>query len=330
MLPRTFSTSIIPHSSQDKSIVRSKSWNFGELSRDWKQSYLIYLLSSLLIHDKKELQQFLQKLSSFDLFTNYNFHHFSIDPLQKMIVPYTPKQSIFSPFENFEYVGEGTFGKVYHCHHKLDEKEYAIKEIQISNEQNYLDEIRILSELYHPNIIRYYNSWKQNNCLMIQMEYCPSSLRLYLEKDPRDLTILHQIVHGLCYLHEKKYIHFDLKPENILLTETNQVKLADFGYSRSVLTSIYTSHYYEPSLYLCKNDVEYTTAIDVYSFGILLLEFILPKTTTQSEKLLMIASQLRSREWNTCFPQYHSLLTKCLEPIQSKRISCIDILTLYF
>lgn len=330
MLKRTFSNSIVSSESKSRPIVKSKSWNFGEPSKEWKQSYLIYFLASRLINDKKDLQKFLQKLTSFDLFTNHNFYHLSMKPIENMMIPYTSKKNIYSPFEKFKFIGEGTFGKVYQCHHNLDGKDYAIKEIPMSSSEDYLDEIRILSELYHPNIIRYYNSWKQEGCLMIQMEYCPSSLRIYLGAETRDESILKQIINGLVYLHQKQYIHFDLKPENILLTENNQVKIADFGYSRSVLTSVYKSHYYEPSFYLCRSDVEYHTTIDVYSFGIILLEFTLPKTITQCEKILTMIEQLKSREWNTLFPQYHSLLSKCLETNQSTRISSFEIQELYF
>lgn len=326
MLKKTLSTI----SCEKKTIVKSKSLDFGKMTKDMKQSELIYILSSLLIQDKKKLQSFLQKLTSVGLFTNFSFNSLSTGFMDNVIIPYTPKNTIYSPFENLQFVGRGTFGRVYHCHHSLDKKEYAIKEIPLEESENVLDEIQILSELYHPNIVRYYNSWKQNNCLMIQMEFCPSSLRCYLQMETRDENILKQIVLGLVYLHKKQYIHFDLKPENILLTEQNQVKIADFGYSRSVLTSIYKSHYYEPSLYLCQNDIEYNTSIDVYSFGIVLLEFTLPKTITQCETIMNMREQLQTRQWNTNFPKYHSLLTRCLETIQTKRISTEDIYELYF
>lgn len=335
MLKRTFSVSdtksIISHT--DKSIVKSKSCDLYQISREWKQTYLIYLLSSILIPEKEKLKCFLEKLISMDFISNYSFfsHEINFVPFPKdVIVPYVKKQEVLSPFQNFQYIGEGTFGKVFKCKHMLDEKDYAIKKISLINEENYLDEIKILSTLYHPNIVRYYNSWYQDNCLMIQMEYCPLSLRQYLEGDDRNEIILKQIIDGLCHLHEKQFIHFDLKPENILMTETNQVKIADFGYSRSILTSIYKSHYYEPSFYICKNDVEYATTIDVYSFGIILLEFILQKTRTMCEKLIIMRKQLESRDWNTTKPKYHSLLSKCLETKQSKRISSKDIQQLYF
>lgn len=335
MLKRTFSTldTKTDISPLKKNIVKSKSFDILNLSREWKQTYLIYLLSSILIKDKDQLQCFLKKLTSMDFIsTSFFFSNQikSVPSMNNVIVPYIKNEKILDPFYNFKYIGEGTFGKVYQCLHKLDEKEYAIKKIPIIEGKKCIDEIKILSKLYHPNIIRYYNSFEYNNSLMIQMEYCSKSLSKYLCLEDRDEAILQQIISGLCYLHDHDIIHFDLKPDNILMTDTNQIKIADFGYSRSVLSSVYQSHYYEPSLYICNSDVEYSTKIDVYSFGIILLEYSLPIMTTDSEKIITIHRQVKTRKWDTLFPKYYSLLSKCLLVKQSERISTREIKELYF
>ena len=335
MLKRTFSTletETFPVPSA-KTIIKSKSFDILNLSRDWKQTYLIFLLSSILIKDEEKLKSFLGQLTKMDFISSYSFFSTqlkSIPSINNIVVPYINNEKVTSPFSNFQYIGGGTFGEVYKTQHKLDGKYYAIKKIPMRSGENCIDEIKILSKLDHSNIVRYFNSFTYQNALMIQMEYCPGSLSKYLQEEERNENILEEIISGLCYLHENNIIHFDLKPENILLTEKNQVKIADFGYSRYVLSSIYKSHYYEPSLYICKNDVEYTTKIDVYSFGIILLEFILPRMTTQSEKFITIQNQLKSRVWETTMQKYHSLLTKCLELKQNERISAKEILQLYF
>jgi translation initiation factor 2-alpha kinase 2 len=335
MLKRTFSTQETKSKpiSDTKTIVKSKSFDILNLSRDWKQTYLIFLLSSILIKDEKKLKSFLGKLTAIDFISSHSFFSSqlqSIPSINNIVVPYINNEKVTSPFCNFQYIGGGTFGEVFKTKHKLDGNYYAIKKIPITGGEPCIDEIKILSKLDHSNIVRYFNSFIYQNALMIQMEYCPTSLSNYLQHEERNEKSLEQIIYGLCYLHENNIIHFDLKPENILLTEKNQIKIADFGYSRYVLSSIYKSHYYEPSLYICKNDVEYTTKIDVYSFGIILLEFILPRMTTQSEKFITIQKQLKSRAWDTTMPKYHLLLTKCLELKQSERISTEEIKQLYF
>lgn len=335
MLKRTFST-LETKSKPDnatKTIVKSKSFDILNLSRDWKQTYLIVLLSSILIKDEEKLKSFLGQLTAMDFISSYSFFSNQLKPvpsINNIVVPYINNEKVVSPFFNFQYIGGGTFGEVYKTEHKLDGKYYAIKKIPMTNGEDCIAEIKILSKLDHPNIVRYFNSFLYQNSLMIQMEYCPGSLSTYLQKEERSEKILKEIISGLCYLHENNIIHFDLKPANILLTEKNQIKIADFGYSRYVLSSIYKSHYYEPSLYICKNDVEYTTKIDVYSFGIILLEFALPKMTTQSEKFMTIQKQLKSRAWETTMPKYHLLLTKCLHLKQNERISTQEINQLYF
>jgi translation initiation factor 2-alpha kinase 2 len=335
MLKRTFSTLETKSKpiSDTKTIVKSKSFDFLNLSRDWKQTYLIFLLSSILIKDEKKLKSFLGELTAMDFISSHSFFSGqlqSIQSINNIVVPYINNEKVTSPFCNFQYIGGGTFGEVFKTKHKLDGNYYAIKKIPITSGEPCIDEIKILSKLDHSNIVRYFNSFIYQNALMIQMEYCPASLSNYLQHEERNEKILEQIISGLCYLHENNIIHFDLKPENILLTEKNQIKIADFGYSRYVLSSIYKSHYYEPSLYICKNDVEYTTKIDVYSFGIILLEFILPRMTTQSEKFITIQKQLKSRAWDTTMSRYHLLLTKCLELKQNERISTEEIKQLYF
>ena len=87
------------------------------------------------------------------------------------------------------------------------------------------------------------------------------------------------------------------------------------------MTNQYKSHYYEPSLYLCPSDVEYNTSVDVYSFGVLLLEFVLPLTKTLYERLLMIRKQMKSFIWETTHPELDHILSQCLCICQKERIS---------
>lgn len=317
MLSRTLSTEIIPHSSNLK-----KTKSFDSI-QEIKKTTLIYLLSYFLFKKKEDHELFLKRLFKMniikeneisDIFLRENLKYFQKYQSIENEIPY--------PFSIKKKIGEGSFGQVFLCSHNIDEKEYAIKKISIEDK----NEIKILSSLYHPNIIRYFSSWEHSNHFYIQMEYCFSSLRDYLYQRKRNPTFLKQILNGLDYLHSMNFIHFDLKPENILISDNETIKIADFGYSRSILSSIYQSHYYEPSFYICSDDIIYESSIDIYSFGIIFLEYNIPYCKTDYERLLKLRDLLVKREWNFEKENYNKIAENCLVKIQKNRWNISKIL----
>lgn len=68
-------------------------------------------------------------------------------------------------FENFQKIGRGGFASVYKCSHKIDGREYALKKIKIEDKDaeekinKIYSEVKQLSNLDHPNIVRYYGCW---------------------------------------------------------------------------------------------------------------------------------------------------------------------------
>ncbi|KAI3362638.1 hypothetical protein L3Q82_001715 [Scortum barcoo] len=150
-----------------------------------------------------------------------------------------------SEFDPMECLGSGAFGHVYKVKHKLLEDKYYAVKIACCEEKS-LREVGTLSDLHHPNIIRYYTFWMEDSgyqCptrendsysssqsaynssakyLYIQMELCDTkTLKVWIEdknktlQDPKrreeSLSIAQQIVSGVEYIHSKKHIHRDLK-----------------------------------------------------------------------------------------------------------------------
>eukprot|EP00656_Telonema_subtile_P055448 TRINITY_DN8583_c0_g1_i3.p1 TRINITY_DN8583_c0_g1~~TRINITY_DN8583_c0_g1_i3.p1 ORF type:complete len:1177 (-),score=281.26 TRINITY_DN8583_c0_g1_i3:79-3609(-) len=64
-------------------------------------------------------------------------------------------------YEQLELLGKGSFGSVHRVRNRVDENEYAVKKVSIPHDkiENVLDEVRIISRLDHPNVIRFYTSW---------------------------------------------------------------------------------------------------------------------------------------------------------------------------
>ena len=156
-----------------------------------------------------------------------------------------------------------------------------------------------MAKLQTDFVVKYNNSWIENNCLFIQMEYCFNNLRNILTFKPivfdRNETqamnsieyfisceIFRQITEALNYLHSikpKPLIHRDLKPENILIGMSGNkkiCKIADFGLSKFIEersdyhTPVGATHRYRaPEI---GSTHKYGTSSDVYSLGMIALE----------------------------------------------------------
>jgi 5'-AMP-activated protein kinase catalytic alpha subunit len=98
-------------------------------------------------------------------------------------------------------------------------------------------ELKILSELNHPNIIKIYKIIEDEKLYYVVMEYCEEGelFNYIVEKnnltDSESAFFYYQLINAIEYLHLNGIAHRDLKPENILLGENNLIKIIDFGLS---------------------------------------------------------------------------------------------------
>ena len=138
-----------------------------------------------------------------------------------------------------EKIGEGSFGKVYKGRRKYTGQIVAIKFISKKGKskkelRNLRQEIDILRELNHPNIILMLDFFETKREFCVVTEYAQGELFQILEDDkelPEDEVqkIAKQLVQALHYLHSQRIIHRDMKPQNILIGAQGTVKLCDFG-----------------------------------------------------------------------------------------------------
>ena len=140
-------------------------------------------------------------------------------------------------------IGEGTFSKVKLGINMFTGQKVAIKILDkkklIEEEgiERVIRELKILSELNHPNIIKIYKIIEDEKHYYVVMEYCEEGelFNYIVEKnnltDSESAFFYYQLINAIEYLHLNGIAHRDLKPENILLGENNLIKIIDFGLS---------------------------------------------------------------------------------------------------
>ena len=143
----------------------------------------------------------------------------------------------------------GSKGKVYQVMSNSDNKYYVIKEFLIKGEtkeaiDKFQNEADILSKFNSENIIKYYDSSKDNEKFYILMEFCEGqTLKSFIEENIKNNTlieenILYNIIKQICLgikeIHKKKIVHRDLKPENIFMNKKMIIKIGDFDISKQL------------------------------------------------------------------------------------------------
>ncbi|XP_061228759.1 serine/threonine-protein kinase Nek1 isoform X9 [Neopsephotus bourkii] len=186
-------------------------------------------------------------------------------------------------------IGEGSFGKAFLVKAKENGQQYVIKEINISKMSNKereesRREVAVLANMKHPNIVLYRESFEENGCLYIVMDYCEggdlfkkiNAQKGILFSEDQILDWFVQICLALKHIHDRKILHRDIKSQNIFLTKDGTIQLGDFGIARVLnstaelaRTCIGTPYYLSPEI--CQNK-PYNNKSDIWALGCVLYE----------------------------------------------------------
>ena len=262
-------------------------------------------------------------------------------------------------------IGAGGFGKVYAVTRKSDSAKLVLKMIpceDINDATEALKEARELRFLVHPRIVRYVSDFLHvaksaavtarsdgDLYVCIVMERCRFDMRRYIQRTRRrgaaipEATVVRwaaQLVSALRYCHAKGVVHRDLASKNVFVTDTDDIRLGDFGLARSVrrhdteLTEAGTDVYKSPEAIAGgRRDAR---KADIFALGILLLELTTQRFAWERNGGGSLGAQLLAKEVGaldaalaevptTYSPSLRLLIRRCLQPDPILRPSAEDL-----
>ncbi|XP_034111194.1 mitogen-activated protein kinase kinase kinase kinase 5 isoform X6 [Drosophila albomicans] len=191
-------------------------------------------------------------------------------------------------YELIQKIGSGTYGDVYKAKRIQSNELAAIKVIKLEPSDDIgiiQQEIFMMRDCRHPNIIAYYGSYLRRDKLWICMEYCGGGSLQDIYQVTGPLTevqiayMCRETLKGLEYLHSMGKMHRDIKGANILLTEYGDVKLADFGVSAQITATINkrksfigTPYWMAPEVAAVERKGGYNQLCDIWACGITAIE----------------------------------------------------------
>jgi len=250
-------------------------------------------------------------------------------------------QSQGSPFENYtkdSVLGEGSFGTVYKVKQNQLKIERAMKEIKRNpkniskdSEIEIMNEIDILKQMDHPNIVKIFEFFIQPTAFYLVTEFCSGGelFNRIVEKGPfsEEFTafIMYQIFSAVFYCHSMGIIHRDLKPENILIDSIDKknnfvrIKIIDFGTAKiyekgSIEKKIIGSSYYIAPEVLNKN---YTEKCDLWSCGVIMYILLAARAPFEGKTDQEIMSRIMTGKYDMSIPQLSKISSEAKQLINS-------------
>ncbi|BFZ22328.1 hypothetical protein BsWGS_25367 [Bradybaena similaris] len=257
---------------------------------------------------------------------------------------------VFSLYEMGRNLGDGNFAIVRHSRKKDTGQEFAIKVIDKAKlkGKNHMveNEIDILKDCCHHNIVRLYEEYETTNRIYLVMELVKGGdlfdaiTQNVKFPEVESALMVKDLCNALFYMHSRRIVHRDLKPENLLVHRSKDgrisLKLADFGLAMEVKQLIYTvcgtPTYVAPEIL---TDIGYGLEVDMWAVGV--ITYILlcgfppfrSPDRNQTELFEYIKAgdfEFISPYWDNTSRNAKDLISHLLVVDKSKRYTAIDVL----
>ena len=263
-------------------------------------------------------------------------------------------QTLTAEYEPEGQLGEGGYGQVYLVRHKKMNLFRAMKVIPLkskASEKKTDEEIELLKQLDHPNIVKLFEYFSDDDKYYLITEYCKGGDLFDLIKKKKKFSelsaayIMFQIFRALIYCHNTHHlIHRDIKPENIVVFGKNNakedlydVKLIDFGISK-IFNKVEKSNdnRIKGSLnYIAPEVLEgkYNEKCDIWSCGVILYILVIGEYPFVGKNKSEILKKIRKGDCSflnslveKTSNDFRDLITKCLKINPNERISAKEAL----
>lgn len=243
---------------------------------------------------------------------------------------------------------QGAFGKLYRGTYNGEDVAIKLLERPENNperaqlmEQQFAQEVMMLANLKHPNVVRFIGGCRKPMVWCIVTEYAKGgSVRQFLMKRqnrsvPLKLAVKQalDVARGMAYVHELGFIHRDLKSDNLLIFADKSIKIADFGVARIVVQTEGMTPETGTYRWMAPEMIQhrpYTQKVDVYSFGIVLWELItgmLPFANMAAVQaaFAVVNRNVRPSIPTDCLPVLGEIMTRCWDANPDVRPTFSDV-----
>jgi predicted Zn-dependent peptidase len=251
-----------------------------------------------------------------------------------------------SRYESLGELGRGGMGIVYKARDRETGEVIAVKvlkpeiaaDIQII--ERFKNELRLAHQITHRNVARLYEFHRSAGVLHLSMEFVEGeSLRSLLQRSgklsiPQTLDLARQLAAGLSEAHRQSIAHRDLKPENIMLTPGGELKVMDFGISRSFAADVTsTGAIIGTPAYMAPEQAEGRPVdhrTDIYALGLILYEMVTGSPAFTGDTAITLAiKQVRERPKppraiDPTLPKHiEAAILRCLEKAPAARFQSV-------